>query len=165
MSSSAALSPAIFAWLEAINDGWVKAMNVEFTSASPQEVVAELSVGPQHKQPLGLVHGGVYAGIIETVASVGASIHVFDRGCFAVGLENHTSFLHATREGHLRAVGRPLQTGRQSHVWEVNVYDDSSRIAATGRVRLMIIESGRSLAGRSAALEPSADPSSSSQNT
>lgn len=155
MSSSSDLSPAIAAWLEAINDGWVKTMNVEFKTVTPQEVIAELTIGSQHRQPLGLVHGGVHAGLIETVASVGASVAVFERGCFAVGLENHTSFLHAAREGRLRAVGKPLQAGRQTHIWEVNIFDQNQRLVASGRVRLMIIESGRPLAGRSAAFEPS----------
>jgi uncharacterized protein (TIGR00369 family) len=141
------------AMVEAITDGWKNAMGVRFTRATAREVAAELVVGPAHRQPLGLVHGGVHAGLIETVASVGASLAVMPHGKIAVGLENHTSFLRAAREGTLRAVGRPLPSGRQSPLWEVEVRDEHDRLLATGRVRLLVIEQGAALAGRPAAIE------------
>jgi len=139
--------------VNAVHDGWRTAMGVRFVHSTADETVAELVVGAAHLQPLGVVHGGVHAGLVETVASVGANIAVAPRGQYAVGLENHTSFLHAVREGTLRAIGRPVHSGRQSAVWEVNVFDERGRTVATGRVRLMVIDQGSSLAGRGAALE------------
>jgi 1,4-dihydroxy-2-naphthoyl-CoA hydrolase len=126
---------------------------VSFVRATAEEVIAELVVGAVHLQPLGVVHGGVHAGLVETVASVGANLGVVSQGRYAVGLENHTSFLRAVREGVLRAVGKPVHTGRQSCVWEVTVFDERRRAVATGRVRLLVIDQGSTLAGRSAALE------------
>jgi 1,4-dihydroxy-2-naphthoyl-CoA hydrolase len=139
--------------VEGLADGWKSAMGITFTRATADEVIAELVIGQVHRQPLGLVHGGVHAGLIETVASVGASISAMEHGRFAVGLENHTSFLRAAREGTLRAVGRPLTRGKRSHVWQVDVTDAEGRAVATGRVRLLLIEQGKPLAGRSAELE------------
>ncbi len=87
------------------------------------------------------------------MASIGASVTLAAKGQYAVGLENHTSFLHAVREGRLQAIGRPIQSGRRSRVWEVNVVDERGRTVATGRVRVLVIDKGSSLAGRSATLE------------
>ncbi len=101
----------------------------------------------QHLQPHGIVHGGVYAGLVETVASVGAALNVMAHGLTAVGLENHTSFLRAVREGTLRATARPLTRGRRTQVWEATVTDSAGRVAATGRVRLLCLEAGADLAG------------------
>jgi 1,4-dihydroxy-2-naphthoyl-CoA hydrolase len=83
-------------------DGWNQAMGLRFVRATDSEVVAELEVGPRHRQPHGIVHGGVYSGMIETVASTGAALHAMRHGNTVVGLENHTSFVHAVREGVLR---------------------------------------------------------------
>ena len=55
-------------------------------------------VGPVHHQAYGIVHGGVYAGMIESVASVGAALWARRYDQTVVGLENQTSFLVATRE-------------------------------------------------------------------
>jgi uncharacterized protein (TIGR00369 family) len=135
-------------------DGWSKAMGVRFVRATRDEVVAELEVGAAHRQPYGLVHGGVYAGLVETVASVGAGVHAMANGRTVVGLENHTSFLHAVREGVLRATALPLTRGKQTHVWEATITDATGRIAATGRVRFLCLEAGAAVAGETVAMKP-----------
>lgn len=134
-------------------DGWSAAMGLRYVRVTLDEVVAELTVGPQHLQAYGIVHGGVHAGVIETLASVGAALNAMSRGQSVVGLENHTSFLHAVREGTLRAVARPLTRGRRSQLWEGTVSDASGRVAATGRVRVLCLEPDANLAGKKPAME------------
>lgn len=140
------------AMIDSVTDGWKTAMGVHFTRATIDEVVAELVVGDVHRQPLGIVHGGVYAGMIEATCSVGASLNTMPGGQYAVGLDNHTSFLHAVREGKLRTTARPITRGRRTHLWDAEVVDDSGRTVATGRVRLVVVERGSKLAGESAQL-------------
>ena len=131
----------------AMKDGWIDAMSVKVISATRDEVVAEVTLGPAHLQAYGIVHGGVHAGIIESVASIGAALDVLPRGHSVVGLENHTSFIRAVRSGTLRAVARPLSRGRRSQVWEGSVHDEQGRLAATGRVRLMVLDPQTEIAG------------------
>jgi hypothetical protein len=54
--------------------GWAAAMHLQFLYTTGDQVTAELEVGPVHLQAYGIVHGGVYAGMIESVASVGAAL-------------------------------------------------------------------------------------------
>jgi 1,4-dihydroxy-2-naphthoyl-CoA hydrolase len=120
--------------------GWSAAMGVHFLRATADEVQAELKIGPNHLQAYGIVHGGVHSGVIETIASVGAALVAMPRGQSVVGLENHTSFLHAVREGKLHATALPLMRGRRTQVWEAQVKDDAGRLVATGRVRLINLD-------------------------
>jgi 1,4-dihydroxy-2-naphthoyl-CoA hydrolase len=140
--------------LNAILTGWDAAMGVRLVRATRDELVAELEVGPAHRQSYGIVHGGVYAGLIETLASAGAAINAAPEGRLVVGLENHTSLLRAVREGTLRAVARPLSRGRRTQVWEVTVSDGTGRAVASGRVRLFALERGEPLAGAALELAP-----------
>jgi uncharacterized protein (TIGR00369 family) len=133
--------------LNAHRDGWVAAMDLRYVRATLDEVVAELDVRPQHLQAYGIVHGGVHSGVIETLASVGAALNAMARGQAVVGLENHTSFLHAVREGTLVATARPLARGRRSQVWEGTIQDGAGRVVASGRVRLICLEGDAALAG------------------
>ena len=142
------------AGLNGASSGWNKAMGLRFVRATKDEVVAELDVGPAHLQPYGIVHGGVHAGAIETVASTGAALYAMASGRSVVGLENNTSFLHAVREGALRITARPLMRGRRTQVWEATVTDASARVVASGRVRLISLESETKLAGEVAAIKP-----------
>jgi uncharacterized protein (TIGR00369 family) len=137
--------------LESINahlGGYNRAMGLRFTRADAGEVVGELTVGEQHLQPYGLVHGGVHAGMIEAACSTGAAVVALARGQTVVGLENATSFVRAARDGKLVVRAVPLATGRRSQVWEATVRDGHGRLLATGRVRLLCLEPGASLAGR-----------------
>ena len=138
----------VSAFLNGAADGWAKAMGIRFVTATGDEVVAELEVAPQHLQPYGIVHGGVHAGLIETVASVGAALAALPRGQAVVGLENHTSFIRAARAGRVRARARPVTRGRTTQVWEVAVTDADERLLATGQVRLLCVAGGAALGGR-----------------
>ena len=134
--------------LNEIPEGWVQAMGITITHATKDEVRAELTVGQQHLQGYGIVHGGVHCGIIETLSSMGAYLFARERGQHVVGLENNTSFIRAVRAGaRLHAVATPITRGRQTQVWEAHVSDESDRIVATGRVRLLCLEADQSLAG------------------
>jgi uncharacterized protein (TIGR00369 family) len=122
-------------------DGLVATLGMEVVQATADEVVLEWTVGPQHHQPMGIVHGGVHCSAIETACSIGASIAARDRdpNLAAVGLENHTSFIRAVRSGRLRATARPITRGRTTQVWEAEIRDDGDRVIATGRVRLLCV--------------------------
>jgi uncharacterized protein (TIGR00369 family) len=89
-------------------------------------------------QVFGLVHGGTYATMAETLASVGTHVAVVDDGRVAVGLSNHTSFLRPVTEGTVHAVARPRHRGRTTWVWEVELTDDEGRLCALSRVTIAV---------------------------
>ena len=129
-------------------EGWLQAMGVTITLATQDEVRCELTVGPEHLQGYGIVHGGVHCGLIESLASVGAFVFAQQRGQHVVGLENNTSFIRAVRAGtKLHAVATPITRGRRTQVWEGQVLDEEERVVATGRVRLLCLDADQSLAG------------------
>jgi len=138
--------------INARQGGYNRTMGLRFLRATLDELEAELEVDEQHRQPYGLVHGGVLAGMIESVCSTGAAINVLAEGKSTVGLENTTSFLRAVRSGRLRCTARPLVRGRRSHVWEAEVRDETARLVASGRVRLLVLEPGATADGETVEL-------------
>jgi len=143
----------LVALLNGHRGGFEKTLGLVFTRVSDDELACEVPVTPSLTQPYGIVHGGVYASMIETLASAGAAIHAMKHGRSTVGLENTTSFLHAVRGGTLTATATPLHRGRQTHVWQVEVRDDTGRLAATGRVRMICLEPGAQVAGEKLAVK------------
>jgi uncharacterized protein (TIGR00369 family) len=116
---------------------WIQDLGLEIEELSGTRVSAHLDLGARHRTPWGVVHGGVYTTAIETLASLGASAAVFDRGEFAVGLNNSTDFLRATTEGRVRLDAEPLIQGRVQQLWIVSVVRESDgKPLASGRVRL-----------------------------
>lgn len=146
--------------LDLINErlgGYNRSLGLRFVEAAEDRFVAELTIDERHRQPYGLVHGGVYAGIIESLCSTGAALNVWDAGKSSVGLENTTSFLRAVRSGTLRGTARPLLRGRRTQVWEAEVRDERGRLVASGRVRLLMLEPGAAADGATVALQDHRD--------
>lgn len=110
-------------------------VGTHLVEASGQRVVARLTVDERLHQPTGIVHGGVYATVIETITSTGATLALEGAGG-AVGLSNHTEFLRPVSEGELTFVAEPLQRGRSVQLWQATVTDDHGRAVAHGTVRL-----------------------------
>lgn len=115
--------------------GFDRLLGLTMTSADGDHVAGRIDVAPSHHQPHGLVHGGVYCSVVETVASVGAGLWFGDRGR-VVGVSNHTNFLRAIRTGTLAVHARPLQRGRTQQLWSVEITDEQDRLVANGEVRL-----------------------------
>jgi uncharacterized protein (TIGR00369 family) len=139
--------------LNASRGGFEVAIGLTFLTASADEVTCELPIGGHLHQPYGLVHGGVYASIIETLASVGAAMFALPKGQSVVGLENSTSFVRAVRTGKLHGVAKPVHRGRQTQVWECEVRGDDGKVAATGRVRMLCLAPGAQVAGQTVGLK------------
>jgi 1,4-dihydroxy-2-naphthoyl-CoA hydrolase len=129
----------------ATTGGFLDLLGLSFEEVGPDRVVIVWDVTPDLHQPYGIVHGGVYASVVETAASVGAAVWLGDRGQ-VVGVSNHTDFLRAVREGRLRAVGEPVHRGRLQQLWLVEVRDEQERLVARGQVRLQNIEDADRLA-------------------
>ena len=90
------------------------------------------------RQPFGVVHGGAYAAMAETLASATTCVAVHADGDIAVGQSNHTSFLRPTADGTVHAQARRRHRGRTSWVWEVEFTDDEGRLCALSRVTMAV---------------------------
>ena len=90
--------------------------------------------------------------MVETLASTGAALNAMQDGLSAVGLDNHTSFLRAVRKGKLTGRATPIAKGRRTQVWTVQIHDEQQRLVAEGRVRLLCLEPGSSVAGEEIAV-------------
>ena len=107
-------------------------------------VHAHLDIDDRHRQPYGIVHGGVWCAVVESLASVAAALQVADTGRFVVGVSNATDFLRSHREGRIDAVATPIHVGRSQQLWQVVLARaDDARPVARGQVRLANIDPGQ----------------------
>jgi 1,4-dihydroxy-2-naphthoyl-CoA hydrolase len=112
------------------------AAGLQFTHVAADRVEGVIDLGPEHHQPWGLVHGGVYTTAIESAATVGAVTAASKHALVAVGVNNNTNFLRSMISGRVQVVARPIQQGRTQQLWEVSISDADGRLVAIGQVRL-----------------------------
>lgn len=111
---------------------------LEVLAISDEQVTARVPVRDELKQPAGLVHGGVFASIAESIASLATWFAVRPAGQIAQGLSNQTSFLRPILDGSIHAVARRRHRGRTMWVWEVEIRDDQERLCALVRMTIAV---------------------------
>ena len=111
---------------------------IELTDTSADHAAGRLEINENHHQPYGVVHGGVYCTMIETLASTGAALWAMAQGMAgAVGVSNKTDFLRATTEGVLLGRATPIHRGRTQQLWQVDIVrEGDGKLVAQGQVRL-----------------------------
>ena len=110
---------------------------MQIEHASPEEVRSHLVIEDHHKQPVGLVHGGVLASMAEAMASIGAWLAA-GQDKMSSGINNNTSFMRPFTQGTVHALARPRHAGRTTAVWDVEFTDDGGRLCAVTRMTIAI---------------------------
>jgi uncharacterized protein (TIGR00369 family) len=129
-------------WQLPLADSFIGLLGLEIDELEEVGVrTARLPVVPGVCQPMGIVHGGVYAAIAETLASMGTADGVIELGNIPLGMSNNTNFLRPVSEGHVRARAEAFHRGRTSWVWDVEMRNDAGKLCATSRVTIAVRES------------------------
>ena len=118
--------------------GFDRLYGLEVLDVSDTEVRAQVQVRDELRQPAGLVHGGVFASIAESITSVATWLAVHEEGKSAQGLSNQTSFLRPIVDGTIHATARRRHKGRTTWVWEVDITDDQDRLCALVRMTVAV---------------------------
>jgi 1,4-dihydroxy-2-naphthoyl-CoA hydrolase len=113
-------------------------LGIELVSASADEVVMRVEVGPKVHQPFGILHGGVSALLAEGAASVGGAMSVWPDE-IVVGTELNCSHLRSMTDGTLTAVATPIRKGRRVHVWGIELRDSNDRLICVARCTLQVL--------------------------
>ena len=113
-------------------------LGFETLEIGPEQARSRAPVADRVKQPYGLVHGGVYAAMAESLASQATAVAVYEDGNIAVGLSNHTSFMRPILAGYVNASARRIHRGSTTWVWEVELTDDEGRLCALSRVTMAV---------------------------
>ena len=113
---------------------------IEIEAASADGARGRVPVSDAVRQPAGLVHGGVFASIAESICSMATWLAVYQDGRTAQGLSNQTSFLRPIVDGTIHATARRRHKGRTTWVWEVDITDDQDRLCALVRMTVAVRE-------------------------
>jgi uncharacterized protein (TIGR00369 family) len=123
---------------EDIPSGFADYIGTEWLDLSPEEARARIELKQHHLQPNGVVHGGVYTSLAESICSAATYRAVRDQGMVAFGQANSTTFLRPISAGHVNALARTRQRGRTTWVWDCELSDDDGRVCALVRMTIAV---------------------------
>ena len=119
----------------AVENPFFTFLGLSFEEVDEQRAVVRWRASANLHQPAGILNGGAYCTVHETVATAGAIVWFFDRGN-VVGVSNTTDFFRSVSEGELISVAEPIHQGRLQQVWRVETRDEAGRLISSGQVRL-----------------------------
>ena len=113
-------------------------LGLTIDDATDELAHGHVEVTDRVRQPYGIVHGGVFAALAESLVSATTAVHVMGEGMIAVGQSNNTTFMRPVGEGTLRAEARRRHRGRTTWVWDVDLTDDDGRVCAVSRITMAV---------------------------
>ena len=118
--------------------GLNETLGIEYLGGDADRAEGRFAVTEQVLQPFGVVHGGAFAALAETVCSVATSAAVADDGMVALGQSNQANFLRPVSSGTVHAVATTRYRGRTTWVWDCEVSDDDGRLCALVRMTIAV---------------------------
>jgi 1,4-dihydroxy-2-naphthoyl-CoA hydrolase len=111
---------------------------LEMGEITAERITATCPVTPKILQPWGIVHGGVFCSMAETIASVGTYLGVKDAGNLAAGMSNIMNFVRPILTGTIHAEAKPRHRGRSTWVWDVEITNVVGALCAIGRLTIAV---------------------------
>jgi 1,4-dihydroxy-2-naphthoyl-CoA hydrolase len=113
-------------------------LGIEILDPGPDPARARLAVTPAVCQPFGIVHGGTFAALAETLCSLATYEAVKGDDMLALGQSNQASFMRPISAGTVHAEARPRHRGRTTWVWDTEITDDDGRLCSLVRMTVAV---------------------------
>ena len=115
-------------------------LDIKLVEAKKDRVVATMPIGPNHRQQVGYLHGGVSVVLAESLASLGSVLNIDAERQMAFGLEINANHLRPKRDGILTGVAIPITRGRTTHVWDIKITDEQDKLVCISRCTVAIVD-------------------------
>jgi uncharacterized protein (TIGR00369 family) len=113
-------------------------IGTEWVSLDPDDARARIELRDELRQPYGLMHGGVYSTIVESLCSYATAVAVYEDGNIAMGQSIEVSFMRPVTAGHAEARAVARHRGRSTWVWTVEIVDDDERLCALAKMTMAV---------------------------
>jgi len=115
-------------------------LGIRFTEIGDDFLRATMPVTARTQQPFGLLHGGASVTLAETLGSIASILCVDGARYLCVGQEINANHLRGVSSGSVTATARPFHLGSRSHVWHIEIRDESERLVCVSRLTMAIVE-------------------------
>lgn len=122
----------------------MRTLNITYTDAGEDFLVAIMPVTPVVHQPVGLLHGGASVALAESVGSAASMLFVNPEVSEVRGIEISANHLKAKRNGIVTATAKIVHKGRSIHLWEIRITDESNNLISLCKLTNMILPKRKS---------------------
>src|SRR5688500_13373680 len=114
-------------------------LGIIVTELGENYLTATMPVDHRTHQPMGLLHGGASAVLIESLGSIGSSLMVDLSQNAIVGIEINANHIRGVKSGLVTGRAELVHGGKTTHVWQVNITDENQKLVCTGRLTVLVV--------------------------
>lgn len=118
----------------------VEYLGIKFTDIGENFIKASMPVDHRTHQPYGLLHGGASAALAETLGSVASALVIDQEKFICVGIEINANHIRSARSGLVIGTCSPIHIGSTTHVWDIRIHDENSKLICVSRLTVAILE-------------------------
>lgn len=116
----------------------MEVLGIEYTEVGEDYICGTMPVDNRTHQPMGIMHGGASAALIETLGSIGSHLLIDSATEFSSGLDLNINHLRAVRSGTVNGKAQIVHKGKTTHVWQVNITNEEGKLVSTGRLTVFV---------------------------
>lgn len=116
----------------------MEVLGIEYTEVGEDYICGTMPVDNRTHQPMGIMHGGASAALIETLGSIGSHLLIDSATEFSSGLDLNINHLRAVRSGTVTGKAQIVHKGKTTHVWQVNITNEEGKLVSTGRLTVFV---------------------------
>jgi 1,4-dihydroxy-2-naphthoyl-CoA hydrolase len=113
-------------------------LGIEYTEITENYIIAKMPVDKRTHQPMGLLHGGASAALIESLGSLGSALCVDLKKQQIVGVEVNANHIRSERTGYVYGKANLIHEGRTTHIWQVDITNETNKLVCTGRLTVLV---------------------------
>jgi 1,4-dihydroxy-2-naphthoyl-CoA hydrolase len=117
----------------------METLEIEYTDAGEDFLVATMPVNLRVHQPMGLLHGGASVALAESVGSAASLMFVNPEKSEVRGIEISANHLKSKKEGIVTATAKIIHKGASIHLWEIKIVDENQKLISLCKLTNMIL--------------------------
>ena len=116
----------------------METLGIVYTEVGENYICGTMPVDNRTHQPMGIMHGGASAALIETLGSIGSHLLIDSETEFSSGLDLSINHIRAVRSGLVYGKAEVVHKGKTTHVWQVNITNEENKLVSTGRLTVFV---------------------------
>lgn len=117
----------------------MEVLGVEYLDVQEGYIEAKMPVDKRTHQPVGLLHGGASAALVETLGSLGSALLVDPNEFNVTGIEVNCNHVRGIREGNVIGKAKLIHRGKTMHLWQTDIFNEQNELIATGKLTVLVI--------------------------
>jgi 1,4-dihydroxy-2-naphthoyl-CoA hydrolase len=114
-------------------------LGIEYIEVGDTYLKARMPVDSRTKQPFGYLHGGASVVLAEEIGSMAANMTIDGTKFFAFGLDINANHIKSVKEGYVTGIASPLHMGKNTHVWEIKIFNDEGQLTCVSRLTMAVV--------------------------